>query len=586
MTFSPAHRTSAPSSWRSSPLGMSLRVRLTSITPSPLLSLPLLLIAAGVVQGVDFAPCPYQVHRGVGPGERLGSTILSDGTVFAIGAPGADTVAFGSVESGAIEVWVSGPPGSRFGTALARVGETWCIGAPLDSLPGVPAGVGAGAVHLFFLDRSAGTSTLLPEGVLVGAGLPPGARFGASLSASGPRLVVGAPGAGPAASPTGAVDILRRVGVDWIEEGRLLPPPGESETGFAECLTLSGGLLAVGSPRGSAATLECGVVDLYRLPPSAAAGPVRVARVIDPNGASDDALGAALAFGGGVLAIGAPYRREPGMIASGAVGWLPLSIIAGLSPSGGSVPSLPFIPGLLPPSTTVAPGFGRALGHDGERWWVATPAEEGGAPLGGVVRAYRSLPGGAASSPPEAELSAPSPAAGAGFGAALAVEGGVLIVGAPGDPAGCGGSFGCAAGAVSFWRADGGRDCDGNGVPDRCQIHLDPTLDPTGSGTLETCSFRRGDAHPDGRIDITDAVRLLVDITAPIGAPPGGAGVSPGAGTPCPAAWDANADGAVDLSDPLHLLGHLFDGGPPPPPPYPQCGRHEGALSCTTPCAP
>jgi hypothetical protein len=41
----------------------------------------------------------------------------------------------------------------------------------------------------------------------------------------------------------------------------------------------------------------------------------------------------------------------------------------------------------------------------------------------------------------------------------------------------------------------------------------------------------------------------------------------------CLDAADVNDSGVLDLSDAVHLLNHLFSGGPPPPLPYPEEGQ-------------
>ena len=52
---------------------------------------------------------------------------------------------------------------------------------------------------------------------------------------------------------------------------------------------------------------------------------------------------------------------------------------------------------------------------------------------------------------------------------------------------------------------------------------------------------------------------------------------------PCRDAADANDDGAVDLSDAITVLGHLFMGASPIPPPFPGCAEDETAddLGCS-----
>lgn len=82
--------------------------------------------------------------------------------------------------------------------------------------------------------------------------------------------------------------------------------------------------------------------------------------------------------------------------------------------------------------------------------------------------------------------------------------------------------------------------------------------------------FSRGDANRDGRMDLSDAVTVLMQLfrSAPVR---------------CADASDANDDGAVDIADPIRVLGRLFGGGEPLPPPYPGRGIDPTAddLGCT-----
>jgi hypothetical protein len=68
----------------------------------------------------------------------------------------------------------------------------------------------------------------------------------------------------------------------------------------------------------------------------------------------------------------------------------------------------------------------------------------------------------------------------------------------------------------------------------------------------------RGDANADGTVDISDPVAVLADLFLGVTARP--------AGTP---ALDANSDGRADLSDAIFVLGFLFQGGPTIAPPFP-----------------
>ena len=72
--------------------------------------------------------------------------------------------------------------------------------------------------------------------------------------------------------------------------------------------------------------------------------------------------------------------------------------------------------------------------------------------------------------------------------------------------------------------------------------------------------FRRGDANADGKLDLTDAVFVLLHLFT--------GGQSP----PCLDAADANDDGALNLTDSVLVLSHLFQGTGPLAEPFEACG--------------
>lgn len=78
--------------------------------------------------------------------------------------------------------------------------------------------------------------------------------------------------------------------------------------------------------------------------------------------------------------------------------------------------------------------------------------------------------------------------------------------------------------------------------------------------TYEDRGFLRGDANADGMVDLSDPVTILGSLFL---------GDGP---LSCAAAADVNDSGAVDISDAVFALGFLFQGGQPVPAPYPRCG--------------
>jgi hypothetical protein len=80
-------------------------------------------------------------------------------------------------------------------------------------------------------------------------------------------------------------------------------------------------------------------------------------------------------------------------------------------------------------------------------------------------------------------------------------------------------------------------------------------------------SFRRGDSNADGDLNIADPVFTLN-------------GLFLGGPIPCRDAADSDGTGRLELTDAVHALNHLFLGGPEPPAPFPDCGTvPEGAPS-------
>ncbi len=101
---------------------------------------------------------------------------------------------------------------------------------------------------------------------------------------------------------------------------------------------------------------------------------------------------------------------------------------------------------------------------------------------------------------------------------------------------------------------DGATDCDDADCSDEesCQ-------EPAGD------LFRRGDADANGAMQLTDAVFVLLYLFSGGGEPP------------CMEASDADNNGALQLTDAVYVLLYLFSGGDAPPAPGPgECGPDTG----------
>jgi len=84
-------------------------------------------------------------------------------------------------------------------------------------------------------------------------------------------------------------------------------------------------------------------------------------------------------------------------------------------------------------------------------------------------------------------------------------------------------------------------------------------------------TFRRGDCNADGEVDVSDPVRILLRL------------FSGDVAFACDDACDTNDDSGIDLTDAVYVLAFLFQGtGDGPPPPFPSCGSDasEDGLAC------
>jgi hypothetical protein len=133
------------------------------------------------------------------------------------------------------------------------------------------------------------------------------------------------------------------------------------------------------------------------------------------------------------------------------------------------------------------------------------------------------------------------------------------------------------------WRSTGAswshplwRGRHGDGLPEPGEAGLRASgavVFAGGIGAREEASFVRGGDDGDGRIEISDPIRVLGRLF--LGDPP----------ISCEAAADANDDGEIDLTDVLVILGRLFLGGDPLPPPGPEACGADPTADALPPCA-
>jgi hypothetical protein len=134
---------------------------------------------------------------------------------------------------------------------------------------------------------------------------------------------------------------------------------------------------------------------------------------------------------------------------------------------------------------------------------------------------------------------------------------GVLVATLPGTATSTGVPIGTTSATIEV---SGTNACGAPLAPSSCAALCQPPAE-----------FVRGDSNADGAVNISDPVMTLVYLFA--------------SGTvPCLAALDANDDDTVNLADVIALLAGIFGQGAPPPAPFPGCGADPtaGTLDCAS----
>jgi hypothetical protein len=234
------------------------------------------------------------------PGDGFGYATAISGATLLAGAPGrngsmggvyAFTRTSGKLTGQTLITAANGQPGDGFGTTLAFDGATLVAGAPY-------ANGGNGAVYLYTL--SSGVWKAVAE-LTAGDGQN-GDLFGNAVALSGSTVAIGAPGRNGGA---GAVYVFTLNGVAWSQQAELVGADSLPGDNFGFAVGLSGGNLAVGSPLASGPVdANTGATYVFALNGGQWTQTTKLTAL---DGHFLDAFGFAVALAGGILAIGAPY---------------------------------------------------------------------------------------------------------------------------------------------------------------------------------------------------------------------------------------------------------------------------------------
>jgi len=447
-----------------------------------------------------------------------------------------------------------------FGCSVAISGNVAIVGARGDD----ENGANSGSAYIFRYDDGAWTQ----EAKLMADDGAAGDRFGEAVAVSGEVAVIGAYGDDDGGDYAGSAYIYRFDGATWQQEVKLLASDGQADDVFGAAVAISGDVALVGAHGDNDGGAYAGAAYVYRFDGAAW---VEEAKLTALEAAAEDWFGQAVAICGDRAIIGAHGNDENGELAGAAYlfhfdgsTWTQKTKL--LASDGAA-------DGLF--------GLSVAIGDDLALVGAYGDGENG--EYAGAAYVYR-FDGGAWNE--EAKLLASDGAPFDRFGQAVAIDGGLAVVGAYKDD-----DHGEGSGSAYAFRFDGagwgqeakpmpldgdegdqfglvlaldgdnaiigafGDDDEGNGAGSAYIFAGLIAVDCNENGVYDACDIRDGTSFDCNSNFIPD----LCDIADGTSEDANGNGIP----DECECAGDINGDGTVDTADLLALLAAWGDAGGP-----------------------
>jgi len=250
-------------------------------------------------------------------GDNFGFHVSLQGQRALIGAQGDDPLGSNSGSVYVLEweggAWVEraklvpgdGAAGDIFGTRVSLAGERALVGAPGDDYSGL---FGAGSAYLFELQPGGAwiqRAKLLP-------GTPGNSDgFGAALSLSGERALIGALGDDDQGVDSGAAYVFeRQPGGAWSRVAKLLGAGAVSGDRFGYSVSLEGERAAVGALYQDGLAVSSGVVHWFER--SASGAWTSPGRIHSSSGQTTESFGVSVSLQGDRVLVGASHNQAAG----------------------------------------------------------------------------------------------------------------------------------------------------------------------------------------------------------------------------------------------------------------------------------
>lgn len=194
-----------------------------------------------------------------------------------------------------------GAPNDGFGLTASVSGDVALVGASSDG----DNGPGSGSAYVF---RHNGVSWVQEEKLLPHDGAA-GDQFGWAGVISGDVAILGAKYDDDNGADSGSAYVFRDNGVNWNEDGKLLPADGAAGDGFGHAVSIFGNVATVGAPDDADNGSQSGSAYLFRYD---GANWVQQPKILPSDGAPVDVFGISISVWGDSAAVGATWDDDNG----------------------------------------------------------------------------------------------------------------------------------------------------------------------------------------------------------------------------------------------------------------------------------
>jgi hypothetical protein len=367
--------------------------------------------------------------------------VAIEGDTLVVGASDDDT-GDGGADSGSVYIYTRSPggtvwtlqyhlvasdgrPGDAFGNSVAISGDTIVVGAVGDDL--TPGGTNAGSAYVFVRSGVVWTQ----QAKLTAADASVADFFGRSVSISSNTVLVGASNKSTTAGvQSGAAYVFTRAGTVWSQQARFIASDGATLDGFGFSVAVEGDTAIIAADtNNTAAGTQAGSVYVFTR-----AGSVWTERfqLFASDGLTAAFFGYSVALEGDTLVVGSP-NRHPGP-STNVGGAYVFTRSGGLNGPWTERANLGPLVGIVGNDW-----FGRAVALSGDTVLIGSYLDDPPAGNNAGTAAVFTRTGGLTGAwSSRGQVKAADGAADDNFGAAVAIEGSTLIVGAPPDdtPAG------------------------------------------------------------------------------------------------------------------------------------------------------